>query len=294
MKFNMKCSHKKRNNKISLINNVEIFSELELSLSRSCNLKCFSCPHGNKEYQSINDKFIQYMPLTIIDQIIDELIKIKWSGTIDIAGLGEPTLNPNFIEIIDKLISIKNINIRLVTNAIIYFNNIEKFKLLIKKIKNFNNFEILISLYNIKNKKKCEKLKEIAKSNNVDCKIKFIYSENRDKDDIIKEFNFNNRGGLVDLKNSEVQSNTCFYPFFMLFVSPNGDVQYCPHKWDNSLKIDNILEKSLKDIWEMKTTQRKLFLEHRRQDISECSVCSVNGTIIGIESFNNFKKEYKI
>ncbi len=42
---------------------------------------------------------------------------------------------------------------------------------------------------------------------------------------------------------------------------------------------------------EKKTKQRELFLNYRRNDIEICNVCNVKGTLIGSESFDEFKGE---
>jgi radical SAM protein with 4Fe4S-binding SPASM domain len=282
--FDMKSSHVFREERCNT--GIDIFGELEISLSRTCDKQCISCPHSVPNYRVFNKMEHQYMDMGIVDIIVAELREIDFSGQIDIAGLGEPVLHPDFLEIFDKLIHINNkVRVRLVTNG--YKKKFKSVKFLneIKSLLN-NRTEILFSVYN-KNDMDfynniCEQL-----SSDLVC-IKEIFLENYSLEKSIIDFNLNNRGGSVSSVVNLNRNDTCYYPFFMLFISPNGDYQYCPHDWQKKLIIGNIMDIGLLDMWKTKTRQRELFLNHRRNDIKVCKECNVDGTLIGGLSFDTF------
>jgi len=158
--YNIENSLAERDNRFS---QNDMFDEIELCLSRSCNKNCISCPHNNIEYIKENKQYTQFMSINIVKKIIDELKFFKYIGVIDIAGFGEPTLNPEFLEIM-KIIADSNIKTRVVTNGVMFKNSefLNKFK----KIINNTNVECVISVYTVSDMLKFKKynvgkLKEI-------------------------------------------------------------------------------------------------------------------------------------
>jgi radical SAM protein with 4Fe4S-binding SPASM domain len=285
--FNIDTSHKKRN--VDNESCLDIFGEIELSLSRTCDKQCVSCPHSEIDYRSFNKQEVQFMSMDIVDRIVEELRDVGFSGQIDLAGLGEPTLHPDFLEIFEKLTQINDLlTVRLVTNG--YKKKFGSSKFIDKMYKLMHSrVEILISVYN---RNDIEYYNDISnKFAGKRIELKEIFLESDPIEDIITNFSLNNRAGSVPSIDNNSDNKTCYYPFFMLFVSPDGDYQYCPHDWKRNLIIGNINDIGLLDMWRKKTKQRELFLNYRRNDIEICNVCNVKGTLIGGESFDEFKGE---
>lgn len=103
-----------------------------LEITQACNMKCLHCYEGNIHIQS---KAI--LSLEKWFDIIDQLKELKTERVVVIGG--EPTINPNVIEIL-KYLSNKGIPTTLFTNA--YFDNEDLRKVIIE-----NNIKLKISLY---------------------------------------------------------------------------------------------------------------------------------------------------
>ena len=73
-------------------------NRIEIDILYKCNLKCLSCNRSSAQV----DRF-DYIAVAQIEEFINESIKLnkKWE-LINILG-GEPTLHPNFIEIVDTI-----------------------------------------------------------------------------------------------------------------------------------------------------------------------------------------------
>jgi len=261
--------------------NIKTFSypsEIELVLSRSCNKKCVFCPHINTEYIKYNNTKLQFMEIDLVKKMSGELIEMGYRGKIYLSGLGEPTMNPNYEEIIGILLEV-GCDIKMITNgySIIKDNYLLSDELLHK-------VEVVISVYNSSDIDIFEKFE----CDNV--KLKKLFLENDDPLSVYEKFDFNNRCGFVF---GDDKYDKCYYPFFMLFVDTNGDVQYCPHDWEIINVIGNVYDDTIIDIWNKDTFVRKMMLNENRQNLSPCNECSAKGIIIGEDAYNDALKKYE-
>ena len=277
MEYDLKKSLYIRDNNFS---NDSLFSEIELNLSRICNKNCISCPHSLDEYVEYNKQNVNFMHIDIVSRVIENLEKINFKGLIDIAGMGEPTLNPHFFNIL-KAISDKNFNTRVITNGVFFKKQDNRIKL--KEILSKNiNINIVFSAYNssdfdIYNSYELGEVKKIFIEENFDI--------------IKKEFNLNNRGGILSDLNTSEKFTTCNYCFFMLFIDTDGDIQFCPHQWTKKLTLGNILQDDLITLWNSNNKLRNIMLNNERQNFFPCNTCSTNGTLIGNEKRKYFEKK---
>lgn len=60
---------------------------------------------------------------------------------------------------------------------------------------------------------------------------------------------FNNRGGLVDVGKSVSFSRPCLLPSFDIEITANGDVLPCCNDYFEKMKMGNVRNQSLKEIW---------------------------------------------
>ncbi len=104
--------------------------QIYLLLTRKCNLSCSHCIRSSNPY------FTEVIDKDLAFRIIDELSAIRKDASMLISG-GEPTLHPNFYEIVTK--SAENFK-----NIVINTNGL-RFKQL-KNIANFQNVSIQISI----------------------------------------------------------------------------------------------------------------------------------------------------
>ena len=68
---------------------------VHLTLSRICDGGCIFCPISNKSHQNTKD----FMGIDIVKKICDDLNQSNFIGDINIAGVGDALLNPEFEEI---------------------------------------------------------------------------------------------------------------------------------------------------------------------------------------------------
>ncbi len=81
------------------------FLALELEINSYCNLHCFNCDRSTRQARTDEE-----MSLESIQKFVDESIALNWKWKfIKILG-GEPTLHPQFFEILKILKTYKNFN----------------------------------------------------------------------------------------------------------------------------------------------------------------------------------------
>ena len=71
---------------------------IDLDLAGNCNRRCSFCPRSG-DYPNVDE----YMSIEIVREVIDRMREISFDGWIELAGRGEPTLNPDFEEIVRLL-----------------------------------------------------------------------------------------------------------------------------------------------------------------------------------------------
>jgi len=257
MTFNQRKSFSKREKRLSYYK----LSEIELVFSRACNLKCSFCPQSNPQYKKFTSG---YMSFEVLKKIINDTKNQKLF--YHIAGYGEPTINKNFLKFIKYIDN--NINQRstyaITTNGIMFKKYFKEFYNVFKKLKKLEEIRISCysnDIYNFFNRKKIDFI-SLKKDINLDL--------------------FNNRAGSINLnKNNKFYS--CNYAFFFLAIDIDGDVSPCPHEWKKQLKLGNIMNENIFNIWENKKINnlRKIFCENKRQEIYPCNICTAYGTLIG-------------
>ena len=89
--------------------------------------------------------------------------------------------------------------------------------------------------------------------------------------------NWGTTEGLVQLGQSPETRIVCPKPFYELYIRANGDVSPCCVDWDGRLKIGNVMQESLKELWEGPAIKlyRNLHLTGNRCDLSACRDCSM-------------------
>lgn len=96
-----------------------------IALGYACNHKCRFCPCG----KSAERKSMSYISSQKFKEYLDRVCQNQSIKSITISG-GEPTLQPNFIEILDFL-SKTNLHVSILTNSD-YLSNIEIFNKIVK------------------------------------------------------------------------------------------------------------------------------------------------------------------
>jgi len=253
------------NNCVVIKDGIPLPLEIELTLSDSCNRNCKCCPRGNEDIApNTNLEVTQFL----YKKIAKELKELSFKGLIMLGGYGEPLLHKDIIDIV------KEFNFTFVgitTNGDLLTDS------LLKDIINAGVHMVSISVYEERLLKRFFNFAKIYSNKII---VRNRYEEPQKL--------FNNRAGTL---NENKRGGVCYYPFYMVNIDSNGDCFPCCHEWQRRLKIGNIYQHTIWEVWtsnRIKEIRRKI-LEGNR-DLYPCRICNVDGTYKGGQAFELFTK----
>ncbi len=260
---------------------VPIPSWIELSLIDVCNRKCSFCPKAD---DTVAPDTYQKMTMLLIDKLVKELKEIKYQGSVVLCGYGEPMLHKDVYEISRKLSEVSFVEV--VTNG----DTLTKKK--IKELYNANVNKVLVSLYD--GPEQVEKFKKMSDEAQVPNDFVILrhrwHDENQDFG-----LKLTNRAGTIKVgKQYDVDNfSFCYYPSYSLLVDWNGDIFLCPQDWQRRRAMGNMMLENIFDIWvgKIMTNYRKNLLKGKRC-ASPCSECNAEGTVLGKNHAEEWKKIY--
>ena len=271
--------------RVSVDNPLNSILTVELNTTELCNRTCVFCPrHDPKVYPNRNLN----MSVEDAETIAINLSNHDYKGKISYSGYSENFLNKKFLEIISVMRKYLKENL-------FECNTNGDF---LKKETIHEIFEsgldlLYINLYD--GIEQIEKFDEIM--SDID-ESQYKYRAHYSQDDY--GLFINNRGGNIDwlgFDESDIESlkgKPCHYPFYKLFVDYNGDVLFCANDWGKEIKVGNLVNQTLEDVWlgeKMYEIRKKLMIGQR--DFSPCNKCSVNGQLFGEKSFEILKGYYE-
>jgi len=268
---------------LSFYKNIPIPSWIELSIIDVCNRSCSFCPKSNAD---IAPNTYQSMDMVLINKLASELGEMKFKGSITLCGYGEPMLHKKIFEISRSLAKVSFVEI--VTNG----DTLSSDK--IKKLYQSNVNKILISLYD--GKWQIEKFNKMILESKVPKDFVILRDRWHDKK---KDFGLKltNRTGTINIGIQEKVGtfDLCYYPSYQFLIDWNGDVFLCPQDWQRRITMGNMMQKKLLDIWTGKIIEkyRKNLLNGKRCE-SPCNLCNAEGTILGKNHANAWRKIYRI
>ena len=71
---------------------------LDIELTNACNFNCCFCPTGTKSMQRMKG----FMPELVVKRLLENIRKYEIPG-VRIIGWGEPTLHPDWLNIVDNI-----------------------------------------------------------------------------------------------------------------------------------------------------------------------------------------------
>ena len=276
--------------RLSIVDNIPLFSIVEFNITGSCNRNCSFCPVSNPNvYTKVKDG----LERELFEKIVKDLQEINYEGKILFSAFSEPLLHKQ----VEDLIAIAkkylpNIRLEIVSNGDL---------LTVKKLKKLYEAgldTINISMYD--GSHQIEYFENMRVEANVPDDMVVLrrrYFENGNYGITIS-----NRVGLVDSNEYRDEQEEaivelplkkqCYYPFYMIVVDYNGDVLLCPHDWNKTLKFGNLKDEKLFDVWNGKALNgiRKR-LSNSDRNFGACKSCDVLGTVIGKESFDVWNKK---
>lgn len=255
-------------------NNLIGLVDIELNVTELCSRHCTFCPRSDRNVyknQNLN------MSMETIVAFAEKCESEKYVGDVNIAGFGEPMLHPNLPEIVRTLRRHLKSYITVITNG----DFLTKDSL--KDLISVGLSRIVVSCYDgIEYKMKFEKLLEGC---GIDYYIRELWG---DSDTVIENNHFNSRTGLVPVPAKMKPGKQCSIPFYRMMFDWSGDVILCSEDWHRKEKgLGNINESSLKSLWfgnKLNSIRTNLHAGNRCGNA--CKDCSVQGTLVGTESFD--------
>jgi len=280
--------------KLSFINNIPLFSKIEFNIIAACTRACLFCPVSNKNfYKNIDAKGL--LKIDFYKKILIDLNDINYDGEILFSGFSEPLLHPKIEEIIALTREyLPNSQIEMISNGDKLTH--QKLKALIS-----NGLDIInISMYD--GKHQIEYFQNMIFKSGIDrgrVILRRRYYENGNYG-----LTISNRAGLIDSNKFRDKKEdkivelplkkVCYYPFYMLKIDFNGDVDICSHDWQKKFIIGNLKDSNILDLW---TSERlnnfKEKLANGDRSMEPCKNCDVYGDLIGKESFEAWLNAYK-
>jgi radical SAM protein with 4Fe4S-binding SPASM domain len=222
------------------------------------------------------------MSLETAEEIKDQLLAAGFSGIVSITGRGEPTLHPQFKELV-SIFADKPWRIKMHTNG----KRFEKYADFI-----LSKFHIVsYNIYEGDTRESGEKYRDLAEK--WVRKRPYLEFYVKDFNDAaIEEERFTNRAGsFKQLK--DIGDGLCDVPFHKMFIDIDGTYRLCCEDWKEKVSLGNIYEQSIVDYIE----DNELLREYRRKlingdrSISPCAKCDYKCGKYGKENeMKNYKK----
>lgn len=206
----------------------DFFYKVELETITVCNRRCKYCPNF------LFPKEERLMDFNLFLKVIDDLVKINYSGIIAPHFYGEPLLDKRILEF-SKYIKKKlpKAYILIYTNGDYLDKNL--FTELVKS--GVNKFFVTEH-----ENKSPEKFMDWYKNAPFSNKRKIIFQK-MDENSVLS-----NRGGLVRVKTKK-KFKRCFMPQNNLVIDVDGNVLLCCNDFWGGYKFGNVKERSIIKIW---------------------------------------------
>lgn len=274
---------------------------IQLEASGVCNLECSFCPHGDADMRNLFPREIMSLEMfrLFLAQAKEFPEKIK---ALRIIGLGEPLLNREIAEFV-RLAKESNAfeNVEITSNGVALTKDLgeslinagldslrislealdsESFYKVSKRNVNLDTmYENLEFFYN--NRKECKlyiKITDVGLGNTPEEAFYDKYGKICDYICVEKvienwpEFSSGAKGDapMFDIEEYKEQKSVCIQPFKLLCICANGDVVPCCSDWKRVLKVGNIAEETLKNIW---TGDRLYTLRKRLLKMEQGGIC---------------------
>ena len=210
--------------------NAGMFDFITIELDRICNRACSYCP---KSVYDDKDNAI-FFNKENFEKIINQLLIIKYRGSILFSGYCEPLMNKN----IKQYLSIARKNLPR-AKLVVYTNG----DFLDKEFINFvrkNKIVLIITIHapnSSKNKRRIEKLVKGYKDAIIKYKIEDHY--------------LSTRGNIVNVKK-KISKKVCIRPFCELTIDYKGNVILCSNDFFSKQVFGNLNNDKIMEIWNTK------------------------------------------
>ncbi|MBF0543349.1 MAG: SPASM domain-containing protein [Candidatus Riflebacteria bacterium] len=291
---------------------------LNIEPTNRCNLSCYYCPRKKAE------KGFGDMPFEVFRRIIDEASHFKKLIMLNLHKDGEPFLHADFFEMV-KYAKQKNVakTVHLNTNALCWTDSV------IENILNCGIDDITLSI-DAARQETFRRLKGVDCLERIERQVKRFFEKRKElalkrpfarakimefagiSREEIREF-YEKWEPIADMvqvtgvhswsgeiKNIQITDERagkrfpCGLLWYSLAINWNGEVTVCSVDWNTELKVGNIRNQSLTEIWNSKEIKniRKAHLKAEFTDYQVCEQCIVWVSIGDLTSFLKERKEF--
>lgn len=270
------------------ISGIPTFSIIEFNTSELCNRTCEFCPRSDPQIYP-NRKL--YLSTELMEKIAKDLASFHYSGKVLFSAFSEPFLHKDLESLIE--LARKNCpesRIEVVTNG--DFVTVERTGSLFAS----GLTTLLVSMYD--GPHQIEPLMTVRDKLGLSeeqfiLRVRYLSREEH------FGITMSNRAGMVEIKDlgigalQESLEQKCFYPHYQMMVDYDGSVLLCPHDWGKRLRVGNLKDESILEIWNNKImafVRKKLGNADR--SFAPCNVCDVVGTLMGENHFDAWQRYY--
>lgn len=262
---------------------------IQVEPTEGCNLGCKFC--GLQGMRKNGTKPWKFMTTAIAERIASEIARVGWKAKIVFAVHGEPTLNPDLLEIIKIFRSHLEGNIfHLYTNGI-NINKSENPGLYLDKLFDAGVDDVLIDCYT---KDSYAFIEKVGDRNVVvlepgvpyyttkhERRILLVPPLDDDKVNRATRRLLNHAGAAAPLDKS-FNNKRCALPFREMTIRWDGNVALCCNDFRGAYKIANIMELPIDELWQHPLFQAaRIMLYNKDRNFVPCDGCNTVSLRVG-------------
>lgn len=279
---------------------------IQVELTTGCNLHCSFC--GILGFQEKPNSNFKFMSIETAETLAKQIAATGWNSRIELAMHGEPTMNPNWIEIVGIFRKHFKNQILLTTNGggILKGGDVTE---TINRYFEAGGTILAIDAYEYTNLGR--KIREQLEPLDLICNNVYEYPEEKAGNphqrskktflSFVKDISVATNGTHAHLENHAGSAGPldysrtdkpCVKPFREMGVNSNGSIDICCNDWLGEMPVGNIHEMTISEIWhsdEFYAMRRMLM--GRDRVYRPCLGCSDMGYRVGLLPDNNGRVE---
>lgn len=251
-----------------------MITRIEINITELCNLTCGFCPRGTW-YPNQN----LHMSLETANEIGRQMASLKHIPNLSIAGRGEPTLHPQFSDILKTFFSY-NIPVLLSTNGKRFDKHLEEIS------------KCYFLVYDVYSEEEEDFLEAVEKVKDLPCENKMVHLKSDDGtlkymwrngefEVVNKGFLYNRVGGIGEEYNEKLRfrnkerTTWCHFAEEELFIDWNGNYNLCCNDWSGKA-LSNIYRQDIETYFR-KNRDLQAYRNgiRSKKRLSPCDVCSI-------------------
>ena len=262
---------------------------IQIELTEGCNLQCPFC--GIQGIREAGNSSPPYKFLTIekADLIAQQIAQSGWNPRIEMAMHGEPTMNPNYSEIVKVFRNrLPKTHLQMTSNGggflkkpgiVENINEILKSGVNVLLLDNYDRIKICDKIrasytgpypvFEYPSNKEANPHKRRKPNNH-----HIVIVEDIDSATSGNHATLNNHAGSGFERNNKAYGKRCAKVFREISVRWDSNIAICCNDWRGEYKCGNMLETSIVDIWhgeEFSASRKKLY--HGERDFGPCNGC---------------------